>query len=189
MRFKFTYKPKKLEVIIIGYLLFLLIVILSQNKLFIILSLMVFDKVLLSQLRFQGYFGIELLSVPVILIAVTQGPLVAFLIGTFGIPLLDVLRWILAPPIHPTHPPLIPSINSLLYGSMGALAAFMYPSFDLVTVVLATSILGDALHGIAMVYFYREAPNPVSYVINIVQNYFIIQLLIVIGFVKFLGIV
>ncbi|MBI4010129.1 MAG: hypothetical protein HY361_02965 [Candidatus Aenigmarchaeota archaeon] len=185
---KLNFKLKKLEIIIIGYLLFLLLTILSQNKFLVILSLMVFDKVLLSQLRVQGYFGIELLSVPIILIAVTQGPLVAFLFGTFGIPLLDVLRWILAPPIHPTSPPFIPSISSLLYGSMGALAAFMHPSFDLIAIVLTTSILGDALHGIGML-FMGQPPNPVSYVINIVQNYFIMNLFIAIGFVKFLGIV
>ena len=184
---KFKFRPKKLEIIIISYLVFFLLTILSGNKLLIILSLMVFDKVLLSQLRVQGYFGIELLSVPVILIAITQGPLTAFLIGTFGIPLLDILRWILAPPIHPTYPPVIPSVNSLLYGSMGALAAFMYPSFDLLTVVLMTSILGDFLHGIYMLYFV-EPPNPVSYVINIVQNYFIMQLFIAVGFTAFLGI-
>jgi len=181
------FKLKKLEVIILGYLLFLLLVILSQNKFLIILSLAVFDKVLLSQLRFQGYFGIELLSVPVILIAVTQGPLVAFLFGTFGIPLLDVLRWLLAPPIEPSSPPIIPSISSVIYGSMGALAAFMYPSFDMIVIVLATSIIGDALHGIGMLYI-GQPPNPVSYVINIVQNYFIMQVFVAIGFVKFLGI-
>ena len=185
---KFKVKLKRLDIIILGYLLFLLLTILSQNKFLVILSLMVFDKVLLSQLRFQGYFGIELLSVPIILIAITQGPLFAFLIGLFGIPLLDALRWIFAPPINPSHPPLIPSISSLIYGAMGALATFMHPTFDLITIVLTTSILGDALHGIGMLYFYREPPNVISYVINIVQNYFIIQLFIAIGFIKFLGI-
>lgn len=187
MKLKFNYKLKKLEVIILGYLLFLLLAILSPNKFFIILSLAVFDKALLSQLRFQGYFGIELLSIPVILIAVTYGPLAAFLFGTFAIPLLDVLRWLLAPPIEPSSPPIIPSISSVIYGSMGALAAFMYPSFNLIAIVLTTSILGDFLHGIGMLYM-GQPPNPVSYVINIMQNYFIMQLFIAIGFVKFLGI-
>lgn len=148
---------------------------------------MVFDKVLLSQLRIQGYFGIELLSVPVILVAVLYGPWVAFLLGLFGIPLLDVLRWLLAPPIEPGSPPIIPSISSVIYGAMGALAAFMYPSFDLITIVLTTSIVGDLLHGVGMIYL-GQPPNPVSYVINIVQNYFIMNLFIAIGFVKFLGI-
>ncbi len=187
MKIKFRVKLKRLEIIILGYLFFFLLTILSQNKFLIILSLMVFDKVLLSQLRVQGYFGIELLSVPIILIAITQGPLVAFMFGLFGIPLLDILRWILAPPIHPTYPPVVPSVSSLLYGSMGALAVFMYPSFDLLTIVLVTSILGDALHAMYMLFFV-EPPNPVSYVINIVQNYFIMQLFIAVGFVKFLGI-
>ena len=187
MKLRFKFKLKKLEIIILGYLLFLLLAVLSKNKFMIILSLAVFDKVLLSQLRFQGYFGIELLSVPVILIAVTNGPWAAFLFGFFGIPLLDVLRWILAPPIEPSSPPIVPSISSLLYGSMGALAAFMYPSFDLITIVLTTSILGDTLYGIGMLHL-GQPPNPVSFVINIIQNYFIMQVFIAIGFVKFLGI-
>ncbi len=183
------FRPKKLELIIIGYFIFLLIAILSNNKLLIILSLAVFDKVLLSQLRIQGYWGIELLSVPVILMAVSYGPLPAFIFGTFGIPILDILRWLLAPPIEATTSlPVLPSLSSIIYGSMGALAAFMYPTFDLLAIVLTTSIIGDALYGIGLLYM-GVPPNPFSFVINIVQNYLIMQLLISVGFIAFLGIV
>ncbi len=185
---KFQLKLKKLEIIILAYMLFFLLVILSNNKFYIIFSLIIFDKVLLSQLRFQSYFGIELLSIPIILLALTQGPLFALLFGTFGLPILDILRWILAPPVHPTSPPLIPNVGSVLYGSMGALAVLMYPTFDLLTIVLVTSILGDFLYSIGMLYL-GQPPNIISHIINIIQNYFIMQLFIAIGFIKFLGIV
>ena len=183
------FHPKKLELIVIGYFIFLLISILSNNKLLIILSFAVFDKVLLSQLRIQGYFGIELLSIPVILIAVIYGPLPAFIFGAFGIPIMDILRWLLAPPIEATTSlPVLPSLSSIIYGSMGALAAFMHPTFDLLTIVLTTSIIGDILHGIGLLYM-GVPPNPFSYIINIAQNYLIMKLLIAVGFIAFLGIV
>ena len=115
---------------------------------------MYLDKTLLSLFDICWYFGIELLTIPIICTGILYGPFFGFIMGFIIDKLFDVVRVVVAPPVTRKVVPLIPTPGSFILGVTGALAgifAYNLPFVEAVNritpdfcfIILFFQIIGD----------------------------------------------
>ncbi|MCD6403247.1 MAG: hypothetical protein J7K98_02880, partial [Candidatus Aenigmarchaeota archaeon] len=134
---------------IISLLWFISIVLISlaarSPLLFFILLLLYLDKTLLSMVEIVWYFGIELLTIPIILGGIGYGPIFGFLLGFIIDKVFDVLRILVAPPVTTRVTPLVPTFGSLILGIIGALAGVFGYFIPFVDLVLYLTIIKNVM--------------------------------------------
>ncbi len=140
----------------------------------LIFAMLWFEKVTLG--LSQGVLvelGIEFATVPMVFIGVLYGPWTAFLVGFFGLPLLDSVRWIISPPKYSGGwPPVIPGPDSFVDGLTGAVAGFLYGFLPFSWASPIAIITKNIIAPIKDTLTYGNPPRP-TIIVNIGVNIFL----------------
>jgi len=173
---------------LLAFLLIIWVSFISKSyALFFILFLMYLDKTLLSLFEICWYFGIELLTIPIICTGILYGPFFGFIMGFIIDKLFDVVRVVVAPPVTRKVVPLIPTPGSFILGVTGALAAIFAYNLPFVDAVIYLTIVKNVLF-IFKEILMKGTPYVSANALNILFNYFFALLLVKVGIIKFLGI-
>jgi len=129
-------------IIILGLLVSFII---GGKSLIIIFLLIVINKVVLDQLRINSYLGLEIITLVDVLTGIIYGPKFAFIFCFIALPILDILRFVYAPPLDVYWPPLLPSIESFVDGIIGAIAGIMSGHFSFLVILISCVILKSSM--------------------------------------------
>ena len=152
--------------------------IIGGLKLAIVYAMLWIDKVVIGKLKVPMEFGIELFSLPAILVGIIYGPAIGFIFGFLIIPLIggiiDVISsLILGSQLLDTGwEPFVPSPDSLISGAIavvGGLISPFLPFFFIVLVCIIIRFIVSVVKDIMM----GNPPKIIAYIINLVLNLFI----------------
>jgi hypothetical protein len=114
-------------------------------------------------------FGIEVISVSVIIVGLFEGPAAGFIFGFVILAFVDVVAWIINPPFEATWFPLIPGPDTLIDGIVGIIAGMIGNSMPFIYLVIACVIAKNILIPIKDGLIYGMPVKPV-FVFNIITN-------------------
>lgn len=169
--YKFTVS---LAVLVLGFFVLLSV---SGLPAAIIFALLWFEKVKLAV--FQGVLaemGIEFATVPMVFAGILYGPVAGFVIGFFGMPLMDSIRWLISPPKYGGWPPVVPGPDSFVDGLTAAVAGFLVQILPFSMASPLAIIVKNIIAPIKDMITYGKPPNP-TLIINILFNFFLAGLL------------
>ncbi|MBI4018016.1 MAG: hypothetical protein HY368_00190 [Candidatus Aenigmarchaeota archaeon] len=136
-----------------------------------ITALVWLDKAVLVHAKITPYFGVELLVMPTILAGLHYGAVFGFLYGFVAIPLfggfIEMLSWIISPPINVDWPPLLPSHHSLSWGLAGLVAGLLGTALPFVIVAAASAAAKNVVEYF-LVSVSSDDPVGPSQVLNII---------------------
>lgn len=174
-------QDKKIRLIVsVGILVIGFLVLLPTAGLpaAVIFAIIWFEKVTLA--ISQGMLaevGVEFATVPIIFIGALYGPVAGFIVGFFGMPVMDALKWFIAPPkFTGGWPPFVPGPDTFVDGVTGAIAGVLiqFLSFSVAgpLAVIAKNIMAPVKDAAA----YGQPPKP-AYIINTFFNFFLVGFL------------
>ena len=177
MNFKINWKHiLAISSLLVGFLISFVFV---DLKFSIIYFLIWFDRVLISYTRFLWEFGIETYTVPIAFTGILYGPVWGFLVGFLLLPVMDVIRYIIVPPMQQViWPPIIPSPDSFVDGVPGIVTGLLHTFLSLTPLIFIATTL--KIIGVIMKDKIYDIPPKPSYIINIFYNLFLANIL---GFV------
>jgi hypothetical protein len=117
-------------------------------------------------------FGIELVTMPMVLIGFFHGPVVGFVFGFAVSAFMDIIKWLINPPFEVNWPPLIPSPDSLIDGTVGLIAALLGGLMSFFFVGVICTIAKNVLIPIKDGLIYGIPVKP-AFIFNIVINLFL----------------
>ncbi len=143
----------------------------------IIFSLLWFEKVTLGLTQgMLAELGIEFATVPLIFIGILYGPATAFIVGFFGMPILDSLRWFISPPKYSGGwLPIVPGPDSFVDGLTGSIAGLL-ASFSFSIAAPLAVIARNVIKPVEEAMAYGKPPSP-SLLINAAFNLFLVNVL------------
>lgn len=163
-----------LAVLVLGFFIMLAV---SGLPAAIIFAILWFEKVKLGV--FQGMLaemGIEFATMPMVFIGILYGPVTGFIIGFFGMPLLDSIRWFVSPSKYGGWPPTVPGPDSFVDGLTAAVAGFLVQILPLSIALPLAIIAKNIIAPIKDTITYGKPPNP-TLIINILFNFLLAGLL------------
>ena len=125
-----------------------------------------FDKVVMGYTRIFHVFGLGMTSTAAIFSGIIYGPLFAFLFAFLVMPLIDTLKWIVAPPYEPMWPPAVPSPEGFIDGLAGVAAAHLFGVLPLAVLIFVCVGLKIPLNMLKDMLMYGMPPKPL-YVLDI----------------------
>ncbi len=144
----------------------------------IIFAILWFEKVKLGV--FQGMLaemGIEFATVPIIFIGILYGPVAGFIIGFFGMPLMDSIRWLISPPKYSGGwPPVVPGPDSLADGLTAAVAGLLIQALPFSFAAPLAVIARNIILPVKDMMTYGKPPSPML-IINTFFNFFLVGVL------------
>ncbi len=120
-------------------------------------------------------FGIEFMTVSVVLVGVHYGPTIAFVFGFVVLAIIDVISWLINPPFEAMWPPLIPGPDTLIDGLIGVVAGIIGNSLPFTFAVLVCVIIKNILVPLKDSLIYGMPIKPV-FIFNIVISVVIARL-------------
>ncbi|TAL48275.1 hypothetical protein EPN87_00905 [archaeon] len=118
-------------------------------RLAVIFVLIWVDKALIPLLRFAGYFGFEMATLPAILIGMSYGPMFGFLFSTVAVAIiggiLNIISWRIVSPLDIGWPPLLPSPDHFIDGIVSVIAGILPRTFPFILVVLICVLVKNAM--------------------------------------------
>ena len=140
----------------------------------IIFTIVWIDKSLLPLLKFTGYIGFELTTIPIILVGIIYGPVFGFIFAFLIVALiggiLNLLSWKISSPLAEiTWPPIIPSPDHFADGVTAVVAALTINSLPFLGTILLCSIVKNfyvAIKDKFTLGFINHFPRILSVIIN-----------------------
>ncbi len=158
--------------LVVGFLIFYAI---GGFRFSLIYLMLWIDKVIFGELKTPLHFGVELYSIPAILVGIIYGPFTGFLFGFLAMPIIwgifDILYPLLtgASLLDTGWEPFFPSPESFISGAIGLLAGVFAPHISFFAIVavcmgarFGLSILKDALASMP--------PNIIAYSLNVTMG-------------------
>ena len=171
-----------LATLVLGFLIFYFI---GGLKISLIYAMLWIDKIIIGKLKMPLEFGVELFSIPAILVGLMYGPLNGFLFAFFIIPIIGGILDFIATALGGTQmldtgwEPFFPSPESFISGVIAVIAAFLkgyLPFFYIVVLCMFVRLfiqtIKDVVFGMPMKIW--------AYLINVGLN-----VLIAYSFAKF----
>lgn len=120
-------------------------------------------------------FGIEFLTVSVVLVGVHYGPTIAFVFGFVVLAIIDLVSWFINPPFEATWPPVIPGPDTLIDGLIGVVAGIIGNSLPFTFAVLVCVVIKNILVPVKDSLIYGMPIKPV-FIFNIVISVVVARL-------------
>ncbi len=142
----------------------------------IIYAMLWIDKIIIGKLKMPLEFGIELFSIPAILVGIMYGPLNGFLFAFFVIPIIGGILDFIATGLGGTHlldtgwEPFFPSPESFISGAIAVVAGFLRGSLPFLYIVVACMVVRFLMHTIKDVIFGMPIVKIPAYLINVGLN-------------------
>lgn len=161
-----------LLMLVLGLILFS---ILGGLKLSVVYLMLWIDKVIIGKLKIPLEFGIELFSIPAIIVGISYGPAVGFFFGFLLIPLIGGILDITISMVSGAHlldtgsEPLLPSMQSIITGIIAAIAGFLNPLIPFFFIVLVCVIVRFVINIIKDIIM-GEPPKIIAYTVNLGLN-------------------
>lgn len=133
------------------------------------------DKVVMGYTRIFHVFGLGMTSTAAIFAGIIYGPLFAFLFAFIVMPLIDTLKWIVAPPYEPMWPPAVPSPEGFIDGLAGVAAANLVGVLPFSLLIVVCTGLKIPLNMIKDMALYGMPPKPL-YVLDIGFTFVVMSL-------------
>jgi hypothetical protein len=149
--------------------------IIGGLKLAIVYTMLWIDKIIIGKLKKPLEFGIELYSLPAILVGIAYGPATGFLFGFLAIPIiagfLDVVPCLVCEfhELDTGWGPFIPSFESVISGIIGAIAGLLGQFLPFIFIV-AICILVRFFISVIKDGVLRMPPKIIAYLINLGLN-------------------
>lgn len=133
------------------------------------------DRVIIGKLKVPLEFGIELYSLPAIIVGVVYGPSMGFFFGFLIIPIIGGILDITISLLSGSHlmdtgwEPLIPSMESIISGMIAVVGGFLGPLMPFLYVVMiciGVRFIINVLKDVVM----QQPPKIISYLINFGLN-------------------
>ncbi len=137
----------------------------------IIYAMLWTDKIIIGKLKMPLEFGIELFSIPAILVGIIYGPLTGFLFAFFIIPIIGGILDFIAAGLGGTQmldtgwEPFFPSPDSFISGIIAVLSGFLKGFLPFLYIVIACMVVRFFTHTIKDVIFGMPIKIP-AYLIN-----------------------
>lgn len=145
--------------------------------LILVFAMLWVDKIIIGKMKTPLEFGIELFSIPAILVGIIYGPITGFIFAVFIIPIIGSTLDFMATAIGSSQlldvgwAPFVPSIDSFFAGITAVLASFLKNSFPFFYIVLICMLVKVFLNSIRNIL--SGGPVKLANFINLGLNLFI----------------
>ena len=142
----------------------------------IIYALIWIDKIIFTIfIKIHGYFGIDLIYIPMVLVGIIEGPLGGFIFGFLIMPILtgflNLIAWQETPPLEVKYPPFLPSPDHLIYGAFSALAGILWSyGIEFFWIVIACVLFKSMLMSMVDVIFRNDYTHILGNISNVAYN-------------------
>lgn len=168
-----------LATLVLGSIIFYFI---GGVKFSLIYTMLWIDKIIIGKLKMPLEFGIELFSIPAILVGIIYGPLNGFLFAFFVIPIIGGVLDFIATGLGGTQmldtgwEPFFPSPESFISGVIAVMAGFLRGSLPFLYIVVGCMVVRFFMHTMKDVIFGMPIVKIPAYLINAGLNIFIAYL-------------